>query len=102
MCLLYQVHLMFATEQLIFLNRTDQGACKMKKEDDLRDALSRTANDMAQLEGNPRTWLSWMVYLLARLEEQTTTSRADKESFLEMLSALQDEIKNRIRTGGWN
>jgi len=74
----------------------------MKNEDELREALSQTVKDMAQLESNPRTWLSWMVYLLARLEEQTTTSPSDKESFLEMLSALQDEIKNRMRTGGWN
>ncbi len=74
----------------------------MKKEDGLRDALNQTAEDIAQLESNPRTWLSWMIYLLARLEEKTTASPSDKESFLEMLSALQDEIKNRIRTGGWN
>lgn len=74
----------------------------MINEDDLREALDRTVRDMAELESNPRTWLSWMVYLLARLEEKTTTNASDKESFLEMLSALQDEIRNRMRTGGWN
>jgi hypothetical protein len=57
---------------------------------------------MVDLESNPRTWLSWVVYLLARLEEKTMISPSDKESFLEMLSALDDEIKNRMRTGGWN
>jgi len=74
----------------------------MIKEDDLRESLNITTRDMAELESNPRTWLSWIVYLLARLEEKTTTSASDKESFVEMLSALQDEIRNRLRTGGWN
>lgn len=74
----------------------------MINEDDLRETLNVTARDMAELESNPRTWLSWMVYLLARLEEKTATSSADKDSYLDMLSALQDEIRNRMRTGGWN
>lgn len=74
----------------------------MIKEDDIRDALNDLASDMVDLESNPRTWLSWMVYLLARLEEKSTITASDKEAFLEMLSALQDEIRNRMRTGGWN
>ena len=74
----------------------------MIKEDDLRDSLNTLANDMVDLESNPRTWLSWMVYLLARLEEKSTITASDKEAFSEMLSALQDEIRNRMRTGGWN
>jgi hypothetical protein len=74
----------------------------MVKEDDLRDSLDALANDMVDLESNPRTWLSWMVYLLARLEEKSTITASDKEAFFEMLSALQDEIRNRMRTGGWN
>ena len=74
----------------------------MIKEDDLRDALNALASDMVDLESNPRTWLSWMVYLLARLEEKSTITASDKEAFSEMLSALEDEIRNRMRTGGWN
>ena len=74
----------------------------MIKEDDIRDALVDIANDIVELESNPRTWLSWMVYLLARLEEKSTITASDKEAFFEMLSALQDEIRNRMRTGGWN
>ncbi len=74
----------------------------MIKEDDIRDALNDLASDMVELESNPRTWLSWMVYLLARLEEKSTITASDKEAFSEMLSALQDEIRNRMRTGGWN
>jgi len=74
----------------------------MIKEEDLRDALNDLASDIVDLESNPRTWLSWMVYLLARLEEKSTITASDKEAFSEMLSALQDEIRNRMRTGGWN
>ena len=74
----------------------------MIKEDDIRDALDDIARDIVDLESNPRTWLSWMVYLLARLEEKSTITPSDKEAFFEMLSALQDEIRNRMRTGGWN
>lgn len=74
----------------------------MIKEDDLRKSLDSTAGDLSELDSNPRTWLSWLVYLLARLEEQTTTNASDRETFVEMLSALEDEIRNRRRTGGWN
>jgi hypothetical protein len=74
----------------------------MIKEDDLRDSLDSLASDIVDLESNPRTWLSWMVYLLARLEEKSTITASDKEAFFEMLSALQDEIRNRMKTGGWN
>ena len=75
----------------------------MAKEDELRDILGTTVKEIAQIQTNPRTWLSWIVYLLARLEEQATNENpSDKQAFLEMLSALQDEIRNRARTGGWN
>ncbi len=74
----------------------------MRKEDELRDILNQTASEIVLTEGNPRAWLSWLVYLLARLEERTTVSPSDKEAFVEMLSALQDEIRNRLRTGGWH
>lgn len=75
----------------------------MIKEDDVRETLNTLAGDISDLEGNPRAWLSWVVYLLARLEEQSTNENAsNRESFVEMLSALQDEIRNRVRTGGWH
>jgi hypothetical protein len=75
----------------------------MSREDELRDILNETAKSIASVQGNPRTWLAWIVYLLARLEEQATNENpAYRETFLEMLSALQDEIRNRTRTGGWH
>ena len=75
----------------------------MSKDEDLRDLLTETAQEISRLADNPRTWLSWLVFLLARLEDQATDQdAADKSSYLEMISALQDEIRNRLRTGGWN
>jgi hypothetical protein len=75
----------------------------MSKEDELRDVLKETVKSISEAQSNPRTWLAWIVYLLARLEEKATNENpADKESFIEMLSALQDELRNRIRTGGWH
>lgn len=75
----------------------------MSKEDELRDVLNEAAKSISGAQSNPRTWLAWIVYLLARLEEKATNENAaNKESFIEMLSALQDEIRNRSRTGGWH
>jgi hypothetical protein len=75
----------------------------MSKEDELRETLNEAVKSIAAAQSNPRTWLAWMVYLLARLEEQATNENpAYKESFLDMLSALQDEIRNRTRSGGWH
>ncbi len=70
----------------------------MAKEDALRDVLNDVVKEISQAQSNPRTWLSWIVYLLARLEEQA----ANREAYVEMLTALQDAIRNRTRTGGWN
>jgi hypothetical protein len=75
----------------------------MSKEDELRDILNEAVASIAATQSNPRTWLAWIVYTLARLEEKATNENpADKESFIDMLSALQDEIRNRQRTGGWH
>jgi hypothetical protein len=75
----------------------------MIREDEVRDTLDQAAKDISQVQSNPRAWLSWMVYLLARLEDKATNENPrSKDSFTEMLSALQDVIRNRLRTGGWN
>jgi hypothetical protein len=75
----------------------------MSKEDDIREILNEAAQEIVQAQNNPRSWLSWMVYLLAHLEEQATKEgHASRESYLEMLAALQDALRNRARTGGWN
>jgi hypothetical protein len=75
----------------------------MSKEDDVRDALNQATQEITQTQSNPRAWLSWIVYLLARLEDQAAkASSSNRETYVEMLAALQDEIRNRVRTGGWN
>jgi hypothetical protein len=75
----------------------------MSKEDEIRDILNEAVNSISAAQSNPRTWLAWMIYLLARLEEKATNENpAYKESFVDMLEALQDEIRNRTRTGGWH
>jgi hypothetical protein len=70
-------------------------------EDELRDVLDKTALEIAQMYSNPRSWQSWMVYLLGRLEAQATQNPAYMETFKEMLVSLQDELRNRLKTGGW-
>jgi len=75
----------------------------MSKEDDIRDVLNQATQIITQTHNNPRAWLSWIVYLLARFEEQAAkASASNRETYVEMLGALQDEIRNRVRTGGWN
>ena len=44
----------------------------MSKEDNIREILNEAAQEIVQIQSNPRSWLSWMVYLLARLEDQAT------------------------------
>ena len=75
----------------------------MSKEDNIREILDEAVQEIIKVQSNPRSWLSWMVYLLAHLEEEgTKTGTANRESYTEMLSALQDAIRNRTRTGGWH
>ena len=73
-----------------------------KSEDELREILNDTASEMAAMYDNPRSWQAWMCYLLERLEEHANRLQSgDLESYKEMLAALQDQIRNRLRTGGW-
>jgi hypothetical protein len=70
-------------------------------EDGLRETLDSAAREIAEMYPNPRTWQSWMIYMLERLEAQAVQNPAYTESFKEMLLALQDELRNRLKTGGW-
>ncbi len=75
----------------------------MSKEDEIRDILNQAVKAISDAETNPRTWQSWVVYMLAQLEtEATKQSSAYGSTFGDMLAALQDAIRNRVRTGGWN
>lgn len=75
----------------------------MSREDELRDILTETARDLSSIQTNPRTWLSWLVFLFARLEERATDiNPGNKDAYISMLSALHNEIRNRLKTGGWH
>ena len=74
----------------------------MSSENELREVLDEAAKVMARVSSNPRTWQSWMVYLLEHLDHLALDENpSHQEAFREMLSALQDAIRNRQRTGGW-
>jgi hypothetical protein len=73
----------------------------MSREDELRERLDQTAKDISRIQNNPRTWLTWIVYLLGHLEQEAVKQNPDKTSFNEMLSALMDAIRNHQKTGGW-
>jgi len=70
-------------------------------EDELRGVLDEAAQEIARMYDNPRAWQTWLVYLLERLEARASGNAAYVESFKEMLASLQDELRNRLRTGGW-
>ena len=74
----------------------------MSRDDELRELLDKTASEIKRLSSNPRTWLSWMVYLLAALEKQATDiNPANTDRFKEMLTALDEAIRNRFKRGSW-
>ncbi len=74
----------------------------MSREDELRDILDETATEIAKLDGNPRTWLTWMIYLLGQLElKATDVNPSYQQTYKEMLKALQDAIRTYLTTGSW-
>jgi len=74
----------------------------MSKEDNLRESLKTTAQEIAKHDNNPRAWQSWLVFLLEQLEQESVDENpSHQDAFREMLSALEDNLRNRLRTGGW-
>lgn len=74
----------------------------MRSEDELRDLLDETAREIADFSDNPRSWLTWITYLMDKLnEEATSTSPMYQEVYQDLLYALQAAIRNRLSTGGW-
>lgn len=74
----------------------------MVKDYELRESLDNVAKQLHRYNSNPSGWLSWMTYLLARLEDQAMdVNPANQQRYEEMLSNLQDSIYNRRQTGGW-
>lgn len=74
----------------------------MIKEYDLREELDNVVKDITLYEDNPSTWLRWILYFLSELDKQAMDVNPTHQSLYdEMLSSLQDSIRNRRRTGGW-
>ena len=75
----------------------------MIKEYDLREELDEVVQDIANFEDNPRTWLRWVVYFLSQMEKLAMDVNPTHQALYdEMLSSLQDTVRNRRRTGGWS
>ena len=74
----------------------------MSEHEDLRIILADTAHEIAQVDGNPRTWLTSVVYLLQQLEEKEISANTSyRDAYKDMLTSLRDVIRNRVKTGGW-
>jgi len=74
----------------------------MSKEDELHELLGETAKGISRFSTNPRIWLESMIYFLGRLEQEATDEDpSHKLLYVDMLAALQDTIRNRLKTGGW-
>ena len=74
----------------------------MIKDYELREELNDVADTIHRYNANPSIWLSWITYLLARLDEKSMdVDPSNQRRFEDMLSNLQDSIHNRRRTGGW-
>ena len=74
----------------------------MIKEYDLRAELDSVAKDISDFSANPNTWSTWILYLLNNLEQQALdVNPSHQEYYEDMLSLMQDLIRNRLKTGGW-
>lgn len=74
----------------------------MSDYDELEEQLKETAAFIARVQNNPSPWLTWITFLLQELENQAmAVDPFYQELYEEMLEALRDAIKNRLRTGGW-
>lgn len=74
----------------------------MRNEEELRGLLSNVADELADFSGNPRTWLSWITYLMSELEKRSVAvDPSYQQLYQDLLYALRDAIIHRIKMGGW-
>ena len=74
----------------------------MVKDYELREKLDEAAELIHQYNSNPSSWLSWITYILARLDDKAMdVDPANQRRYEEMLANLQNNIFNRRQTGGW-
>lgn len=74
----------------------------MIKDYEVREELNNVANTIHGYNANPSSWLSWITYLLARLDDKSMdVDPSNQRRYEDMLATLQENIHNRRRTGGW-
>ena len=74
----------------------------MSREDDLRDTLKLTAKEFKHYDSNPISWSTWVIYFLKELEGLAMDANPlHQDMYEDLLSLLQDIIRDRRRTGGW-
>jgi len=66
----------------------------------LMTLLTKSANEIANLESDPNDWPGWIVYLLEALEVEATSDRKEA-GFESMLPILQLALERRIQRGRW-
>jgi hypothetical protein len=74
----------------------------MRNESELRDILREAAEAIADFSGNPRTWLSWIIFFMEQLEKHAmATDPVYQQLYQDLLPALQDAVRNRVKYGTW-
>ena len=74
----------------------------MIRDEDIREILDEAARSIDERDGNPSSWHTWLIYLLQQMETRAQgPNPRNSELYREMLSMLQESIRNRSRTGGW-
>ena len=74
----------------------------MSREDDLRDSIKITAKELYDFDKNPISWTSWITYLFKELENLSMdVNPLHQDIYEDLLSMVQDLIRERRRTGGW-
>ena len=67
---------------------------------DLQQVIDETAQNIAQVLPDPRTWAAWAQELLEALQEKAQ-NEVDKKLYEEMLVELRDDLTTRIDSGRW-
>ena len=74
----------------------------MVRDYELRESLRDVAKEMHEYHTNPSTWLSWMIFLLDQLEQQSRdVDSANHERYMEMIEKLKDAVHTRQTRGAW-
>jgi hypothetical protein len=79
-----------------------RGATPMVNDYEVREALRDAAKTIHDYDNNPSTWLSWLIYLLDQLENQSRdVGPSNHERYMEMIEKLKDAVHTRQSRGGW-